>query len=251
MVSYSTAKAEALGVEPPRGAMRRQERAVYFVLGAALVPIVAAAAHRWGLPAFVERCLCSSASDWSRSWATYRPSVGSGHSRSGAQARAEPPRRPTAMRAPLHGMPMWRRATQCAETRGAGLWWTLLRHQLGAIAATLVDFSVDDRPGRAIRPLARGRRRPSGRRLGAVTNFVLGRVWIFRRHSGHWAAQAVRYALVSAASAGLEHARGTPGARHRRRAVRAARAYCVSIGVSLLWNFPMQRRFVFREGRAT
>jgi CDP-diacylglycerol--glycerol-3-phosphate 3-phosphatidyltransferase len=55
MVSYSTAKAEALGVEPPRGAMRRQERAVYFVLGAGLVPVVAAAAARWGLPAFVDR----------------------------------------------------------------------------------------------------------------------------------------------------------------------------------------------------
>ncbi|HTQ46267.1 MAG TPA: CDP-alcohol phosphatidyltransferase family protein [Polyangiaceae bacterium] len=55
MVSYSTAKAEALGVEPPRGAMRRQERAVYFVLGAGFVPVVAAAATRWGLPAFVDR----------------------------------------------------------------------------------------------------------------------------------------------------------------------------------------------------
>ncbi|HEX8796462.1 MAG TPA: CDP-alcohol phosphatidyltransferase family protein [Polyangiaceae bacterium] len=55
MVSYSTAKAEALGVDPPRGAMRRQERAVYFVLGAGLVPVVAAAAARWGLPAFVDR----------------------------------------------------------------------------------------------------------------------------------------------------------------------------------------------------
>jgi CDP-diacylglycerol--glycerol-3-phosphate 3-phosphatidyltransferase len=55
MVSYSTAKAEALGVDPPRGAMRRQERAVYFVLGAGFVPVVAAAAARWGLPAFVDR----------------------------------------------------------------------------------------------------------------------------------------------------------------------------------------------------
>jgi CDP-diacylglycerol---glycerol-3-phosphate 3-phosphatidyltransferase len=54
MVSYSTAKAEALGVDPPRGAMRRQERAVYFVLGAGFVPVVAAAATRWGLPASVD-----------------------------------------------------------------------------------------------------------------------------------------------------------------------------------------------------
>jgi CDP-diacylglycerol--glycerol-3-phosphate 3-phosphatidyltransferase len=55
MVSYSTAKAEALGVEPPRGAMRRQERAAYFVLGAALVPLAAAASARWSLPAWVGR----------------------------------------------------------------------------------------------------------------------------------------------------------------------------------------------------
>jgi CDP-diacylglycerol--glycerol-3-phosphate 3-phosphatidyltransferase len=38
MVSYSTAKAEALGVTPPRGSMRRSERAVFLVLGTALVP---------------------------------------------------------------------------------------------------------------------------------------------------------------------------------------------------------------------
>ena len=36
MVSYSTAKAEALDVEPPSGSMRRPERAVYLILGAAL-----------------------------------------------------------------------------------------------------------------------------------------------------------------------------------------------------------------------
>ena len=50
MVSYSTAKAEALSVSPPRGAMRRQERAVYLVVGAALVPVAAALCARIGLP---------------------------------------------------------------------------------------------------------------------------------------------------------------------------------------------------------
>ncbi len=39
MVSYSTAKAEALQLEPPKGAMRRPERAVYLTLGALLSPI--------------------------------------------------------------------------------------------------------------------------------------------------------------------------------------------------------------------
>jgi len=55
MVSYSTAKAEALGVAAPRGAMRRQERAVYLVVGVALVPIAAAVCARTGLPLWIAR----------------------------------------------------------------------------------------------------------------------------------------------------------------------------------------------------
>jgi CDP-diacylglycerol--glycerol-3-phosphate 3-phosphatidyltransferase len=55
MVSYSTAKAEALQVPPPRGSMRRQERAVYLVMGVALVPIVAAVCARLGLPSWIAR----------------------------------------------------------------------------------------------------------------------------------------------------------------------------------------------------
>ncbi|HEX4406640.1 MAG TPA: CDP-alcohol phosphatidyltransferase family protein [Polyangia bacterium] len=38
MVSYTTAKAEAMGVEPPRGSMRRAERAIYLLVAAGLVP---------------------------------------------------------------------------------------------------------------------------------------------------------------------------------------------------------------------
>ncbi len=54
MVSYGTAKAEALGVESPRGAMRRVERAVYLDAGVLFVPIAGALAARFGLPAWVE-----------------------------------------------------------------------------------------------------------------------------------------------------------------------------------------------------
>jgi CDP-diacylglycerol--glycerol-3-phosphate 3-phosphatidyltransferase len=39
MVSYSTAKAEAMNVKPPPCSMRRPERAIYLILGAALSPI--------------------------------------------------------------------------------------------------------------------------------------------------------------------------------------------------------------------
>ncbi|MBC8132058.1 MAG: CDP-alcohol phosphatidyltransferase family protein [Deltaproteobacteria bacterium] len=42
MVSYSTAKAEALNVPPPRGSMRRAERAIYLLFAAGLTPFAGA-----------------------------------------------------------------------------------------------------------------------------------------------------------------------------------------------------------------
>ncbi len=54
MVSYGTAKAEALGVPAPRGAMRRVERAVYRDGGVVFAPVAAAIAARFGLPTWVE-----------------------------------------------------------------------------------------------------------------------------------------------------------------------------------------------------
>jgi phosphatidylglycerophosphate synthase len=42
MVSYSTTKAEALNIEPPKGSMRRPERTVYLTLGAVLSAVTIA-----------------------------------------------------------------------------------------------------------------------------------------------------------------------------------------------------------------
>lgn len=39
MVSYSSAKAEAMNVDPPKGAMRRPERGLYLIIGAAFSPV--------------------------------------------------------------------------------------------------------------------------------------------------------------------------------------------------------------------
>jgi CDP-diacylglycerol--glycerol-3-phosphate 3-phosphatidyltransferase len=50
MVSYGSAKAEALHVAVPHGSMRRAERATYFGTGIALAPIVAAFSRRFGGP---------------------------------------------------------------------------------------------------------------------------------------------------------------------------------------------------------
>jgi CDP-diacylglycerol--glycerol-3-phosphate 3-phosphatidyltransferase len=58
MVSYASAKAEALRVTPPRGLMRRHERSVYLIAGIGLVPLVGPAAAAHGVP-YATPCLVS------------------------------------------------------------------------------------------------------------------------------------------------------------------------------------------------
>lgn len=120
------------------------------------------------------------------------------------------------------------------------------RHQVASAVSTAVDFGVMTlavellhRPP-VVATLA-------GATCGALVNFQLGRHWTFRAGDGHVAHQALRYALVSAGSA-LLNALGEY-AVHDVLAVQyfAARAL-VAFAVSVLWNFPLQRHFVFRHG---
>jgi CDP-diacylglycerol--glycerol-3-phosphate 3-phosphatidyltransferase len=50
MVSYASAKAEALQVTPPRGLMRRHERATYLIGGIGIVPLLGPTLVAHGLP---------------------------------------------------------------------------------------------------------------------------------------------------------------------------------------------------------
>jgi CDP-diacylglycerol--glycerol-3-phosphate 3-phosphatidyltransferase len=58
MVSYASAKAEALQVAPPRGLMRRHERSVYLIAGIGFTPLVGPALVARDLP-YVTPCLIS------------------------------------------------------------------------------------------------------------------------------------------------------------------------------------------------
>ena len=51
MVSYASAKAEALQVSPPRGLMRRHERSAYLIMGIGFSALLGPAMNRWwGVP---------------------------------------------------------------------------------------------------------------------------------------------------------------------------------------------------------
>ncbi len=144
-------------------------------------------------------------------------------------------------------MPMLPLATPSTDSR-ARWWHTLGRHQLGAAIAGAADF------GAMIFCVEILRRSPVtgtvvGATVGAVTNFSLGRAWIFRAASAHPVGQAVRYAAVSVASAAW-NALGEHLLHDVARVQYVLARAVVAIAVSLLWNFPVQRRFVFREERA-
>lgn len=120
----------------------------------------------------------------------------------------------------------------------------LLRHQAGAGVATAVDFAAMIACVEAglLAPVAAT---AVGAAAGAMTNFSLGRRWIFAARGGGVAPQAVRYALVSAASLGW-NALGVHALHGLLGAPYVAARAIVALAVSVLWNYPLHAKFVFR-----
>jgi putative flippase GtrA len=120
----------------------------------------------------------------------------------------------------------------------------LTKHLVAALLATAVDFALMmllvelAGIGAEVATLA-------GALLGGITNFTLGRTWVYRAAGARAPAdQALRYAAVSAASAGLnalgEHVVVAWAGAHY-----AAVRVLVSLVVSVCWGYPMQRYVVF------
>jgi len=119
----------------------------------------------------------------------------------------------------------------------------LSQHQLSALVATGLDYCV------MIASVSLFGLSPVvgtviGALCGALTNFTLGRRWVFDARKGDLRGQATRYAMVSAVSlccnAGGEWLLLRVGLQYIL--ARLVTSLVVGIG----WNFPMHRHFVFR-----
>jgi putative flippase GtrA len=126
-----------------------------------------------------------------------------------------------------------------------GLATSFGRHQVGAIVATGIDFgtmSILISGLGFFAPLATA----IGAAVGGLSNFVLGRYWIFSAKDGHAGEQAWRYVLVSAVSLGLNA--GGEYILHDRLGIQYLLArVIIASAVSVGWNFPIQRAFVYRH----
>ena len=127
--------------------------------------------------------------------------------------------------------------------------WPLLKHQTGAVISTAVDFAVmwllvESHTLSPVMATA------AGAFCGAVTNFWLGRRWIFARGPGTMALgnQVARYLLVS----GVSLTWNTLGEALLYRGLGLQYVLAriiVAVFVSVAWNYPMHRWFVFGPTR--
>jgi putative flippase GtrA len=120
-----------------------------------------------------------------------------------------------------------------------------VRHHISSLVATGVDFSAMIASVELLR-LSPVLGTVIGAALGGVTNFLMGRHFTFRSRSQRVSGQALRYALVSGVSLGL-NALGEHVFVSFLPARYVLGRILVATTVNNVWNYPMQRFFVFAE----
>jgi putative flippase GtrA len=137
-----------------------------------------------------------------------------------------------------------------ATLRSLPPWLVLLgewaRHRAGALLATGVDFAVMIGLVEMF-GVGAGKATAAGAFFGAITNFLIGRSWIFGRSQDGAFGQAFRYALVAAGGL-LLNAGGEAGLVGLGMGYVKARVI-VSIAISNLWHYPAHKFFVFPRRR--
>ena len=84
-----------------------------------------------------------------------------------------------------------------------------------------------------------------GAAAGAVVNFALNRHWSFRAQHDAWRSQAGRYAAVSAGSLAL-NTFGSWVVTEKLHVPYGASVIAVAMLIALVFNFPLQKYYVFR-----
>jgi putative flippase GtrA len=132
------------------------------------------------------------------------------------------------------------------STQAAVSWRVLARHQLASGVATTADFALMTSLVEFF-ALAPATAALSGAVLGALINFTLNRRYTFRTVAQSPAgAEARRYVLVSSASALLNSGGEYIGTKWLSAPYLLVRVV-VSVAVSLGWNFPLHRSWVFQS----
>ena len=85
-----------------------------------------------------------------------------------------------------------------------------------------------------------------GAGCGAITNFLIGRYWSFQASESKVQSQAFRYASVALGSLGLNTV-GVAVVTERLHIPYGFSKVIVAFSVGILFNYPLQRYFVFKS----
>jgi len=124
------------------------------------------------------------------------------------------------------------------------LFTSFKRAQIASLIATVVDFVTLVMLVEHVR-VYYVTATAIGAFVGAVTNFLLGRLWSFRAVHGKYTSQAFRYALVSAGSLVL-NSLGVWWFTEHHAIPYTLSKIATALLVGIFFNFPLHRAFVFR-----
>ena len=240
LVSYARAKGEISGIDARMGSMNRGERALYVGLAGMVAPDFAV----WLEPGATRPifhillitlgliAVMANVTAVRRFVFIYKEL----RAREAAQQRTGLPADPEPAAAEAA-------ATEAAEASGAPAGW-FGRAWMASAAATLVDygafivlvewFAVFNGTATAIGAFA-----------GAVTNFTINKVWTFRTHQTPVSVEVPRYAAISLTSL-LFNTAGVVLLADGLKWNPVMARILVGLTVSVAWNMPLHRWFVFR-----
>ncbi len=224
LVSYARAKGEISGIHARMGSMNRGERATYIGAAGVISPTVASWLESGTThPAFYVMLLTLAlVAVMANVTAIRRFTFIHEELRKREGKAPQPP------------------ATSPEELSG---WFQ--RAWVASAVATAVDYGTFTILVEVI-GVYTGTSRAFGALLGAVTNFTLNKIYTFKTHQNSMLIEAPRYAAISLTSLLLN----TVGVILLTEGLRwnpLVAAAVVGVAVSLGWNLPLHRHFVFRE----
>ena len=225
LVSYARAKGEISGIDARMGSMNRGERAVYIGSAGVLSPYLAQLSERGVVhPAFYLML--------------------------GTLLLVAVMANITAIRrfSFIHHQLRMREGATVPAAREEELSGWFQRAWIASAVATAVDYGTFTILVEVV-GIYTGTSRALGALLGAITNFTVNKLYTFRTRDNSVLVEVPRYAAISLTSLLLN----TVGVILLTEGLRwnpLIAAAVVGIGVSLCWNLPLHRIFVFREQTA-
>jgi phosphatidylglycerophosphate synthase/putative flippase GtrA len=233
LVSYARAKGEISGIDARMGSMNRGERAVYVGIAGLFSPALAhwlePAAERPSfhlmLFALLLVALMANITAVRRFVFIYQE-----------LKKREDGDKPQAPELP---------ADSSGEQPALQGWFH--RAWVASVVATIVDYGAFTLlvEGAAVYT---GTSRALGALLGAITNFTLNKLWTFKTQRTPFWVEAPRYTAISLTSL-LLNTGGVVLLTEGLRWNPLLAAALVGVVVSLCWNLPLHRHFVFRDDR--